>query len=131
MRSILFIVLVMLIGVPASWWLSWLCLPVSAGLLAYFLRPRPAFLCGLIAGMLSWGLLAAGIEVYTEGVMGAKIASLLMNSDNPVYAVGITALAGGLACAFAALSGKLSASFRDHKKLLKRRYSSMYSNSRY
>ena len=64
-----------------------------------------AFLSGLLAGLLSWGLNAFLLNTANGGVIAGKMGQLFqgLSSTELVY---VTALLGGLLAAFGALTGQ-------------------------
>lgn len=64
-----------------------------------------AFLAGYTGVFLLWAGLAWWIDMKNNGVLSAKIASVLPLGGNAVYLILVTALIGGLVAGLAAVMG--------------------------
>lgn len=85
----------------------WAFVPLTA-LLAYLLArtPREAFLAGLAANLLIWGVWTALINVQNEGILAYRVAGVL-GLGSGWSLVGLSAVLAGILGAFAGWAGVL------------------------
>ena len=101
---ILTIVLAWGITLFSPWWGV-----MAAALLVSFLFPLKgfnSFFIPFLAVFLLWGIQAFLAGSSNDFILSKKIADLFSLNGNPYLLIGITALIGGLAAAFAGLLGK-------------------------
>lgn len=64
-----------------------------------------AFLSGFLGLLLLWGGLAWWIDMQNNGILSARIASVLPLGGNNMLLILVTGVVGGLVAGFAAMSG--------------------------
>lgn len=87
------------------WWSFAICAFIVA--LAIHQRAWKAFLSGFLALALLWGLMALYLDSANDHLLGNKVASLFLKTENALLLVFVTALIAGLIGGFAAMSGSL------------------------
>lgn len=101
-------------GIYINWWWFFAVVTFIVALLIHQ-KAGKAFLSGFLALFLLWGTLAIWINFKNEGILSAKIASLLPLGGSPVLLIVVTGIIGGLVAGFAALCGSfLRSSSQKH-----------------
>ena len=90
-------------GLYLPWWSIALCAFVVAALILQ--QPLRAFLAGFLGVFLLWALLAWWIDFKNEGLLSARIASLLPLGGSSIALILVTSFVGGLVAGFAAITG--------------------------
>lgn len=90
------------IYVPLWWFFAIVALLVA---LLVHQRSGKAFLAGFLGLFILWLVLAFWMDSANEGILSAKIASLLPLGGSKWALIILTAFIGGLVAGFAALSG--------------------------
>ncbi len=107
MRFLVAILLTGLLAFIAGIFLPWWVLAVVAFGVALLVPQKrgAAFLAGFLGIFIMWAVVAAWIDWKNGSLLSKKIAQLLPLGGSPVLLILVTAVAGGLAGGFAALSG--------------------------
>lgn len=107
MRFLVAAILTALLGFIGGLFLPWWSIAIAAFIVALLVQQRSgiAFLSGWLGLFLLWGGLALWINIRNEGVLAAKIASVLPLGGSAVLLIIVTGFIGGLVAGFAALSG--------------------------
>ncbi len=106
MKFFLSTVLTMLLSFVFSLYLPWWSISAAAFLVAVTLRQSPlaAFLTGFLGLFALWGGLAWWIDMGNEHLLSAKMAAVLPFGGSASAIIVVTAFAGALVAAFAALT---------------------------
>jgi hypothetical protein len=107
MKFILALILTALLAFICGLYFSWWVYGIAA-LLVALLVPQGAgraFLSGFIGVFLLWAGIAWWIDMKNNGVLSARIASLLPLGGNGYLLILVTGIVGGLVAGFAAMSG--------------------------
>jgi hypothetical protein len=101
--ALLIALLTFSLGLYLPWWTS----AVAAGLVALILnlRPAPAFLAGFAGVFLLWGGLAFLRSTANNHILARRMAAFILQSENPIFLILVTALIGGLVAGLGALTG--------------------------
>ena len=85
----------------------WWSFAIAALLVAFLIHQKggKAFFAGFLSLFILWGALAFWIDMKNEGVLSARIATLLPLGGSKWALILITAFIGALVAGFAALSG--------------------------
>lgn len=107
MKFLVSIILTALLSVAACLYLPWWSIAVVAFIVAAVIPQKPfaSFLAGFLALFLLWGSLSWYISSNNNDLLAHKISLLLLQADNPVLLILVTALIGALVGGLAALSG--------------------------
>lgn len=107
MKIFVAILLTALTTFVAGLYLPWWSLAITAFLSAVLVRQGPvkAFLSGFLGVFLLWALLAWWIDFKNEGLLSARIASLLPLGGSSIALILVTSFVGGLVAGFAAITG--------------------------
>ena len=119
MKFIIKTILIALSVLVVSFFLPWWGMCIPAFLIpVFFVSPQKrkfsgrtkelsglSFLSGLIAGSSVWGIAAIVRDLGNDSILSSRIAELVTQQAEPVLAILITALLGGLLCAFPAMTG--------------------------
>jgi len=105
MRFLLAIVLTTLLAWSLGLWLPYWSLSLAAMLVGFLVRPGgwKAFVAGLLAGLLLWGVLAWRIDAANTHILATRIGTLFGTSATGM--VVITAVLGGLLAGLGVLLG--------------------------
>ncbi len=119
MKFIIKTILITISALLVSFFLPWwgMCIPAFI-IPFFFISPRKrsfssrkkeiggfSFLSGLIAGIVVWGGAAFYHNFSNDSVLGSKIAALITQTPHSGYTILISAVLGGLICAFPAMTG--------------------------
>lgn len=91
-------------GIYIPWWWSFAVVALLVALLIHQ-KPWKAFLAGFSGLFILWFALAFWMDFGNDGVLSAKIASLLPLGGSKWALLIVTAFIGGLVAGFGALSG--------------------------
>ncbi|MBX7241242.1 MAG: hypothetical protein K1X92_05780 [Bacteroidia bacterium] len=130
MKFIIKTTLITISALLVSFFLPWWGMCIPAFIIPFFFVSSPkrsfssrkkeisglSFLSGFIAGLLVWGGAAAYQNYGNGSVLGKRIAELITQSPQPIYAILISAVLGGLICAFPAMTGAYLATMLKEKK---------------
>ena len=118
MKFLAAIILTGLLAFIGGLYLPWWSLAIASFFIAIVVHQKSgkAFLAGFTAVFLLWAGLAWWIDIKNEGILSAKIASILPLSGNSILLILLTAFVGGLVAGMAAMSGSY---FRSSGKLVK------------
>ena len=107
MKIFVAILLTALTTFVAGLYLPWWSLAITAFLSAVLVRQGPvkAFLSGFLGVFLLWALLAWWIDFKNEGLLSARIVSLLPLGGSSIALILVTSFVGGLVAGFAAITG--------------------------
>jgi len=121
-KSIIFLILLVVLGFLLQQILPWWVLAPLAALLAWALQlpARPAFLASLAAGILLW----SGYALYLDNEILSKRLGQLMGNISPFFIFLLTGLIGGLLAAMGGVTGSLGAALwpvkiKNHAKTRK------------
>jgi hypothetical protein len=114
MKSLLFIVSVLIIGYIGQQFLPWWSIALIAGVLSFIfsLRVGISFWVGFLAVALLWGSYAGYLNTINEGILAARMGKVF-GGLNGILLVIITGILGGVFGGLGALTGSLG------KQLLK------------
>ncbi len=106
MKFIISLFLIAILSFAACLFLPWWCIALVAFLVLAFIPQRPllAFLCGFFAVGLLWAVLSFYISSKNEHLLAHKVSLLILNMDNPLFLIIITAFIGGLVAGMGALT---------------------------
>jgi hypothetical protein len=106
MKLLTSILLTALLSFVAGLYLPWWSMALMAFLVAIVIRQRPvrSWLGGFAGLFILWGLLAFWIDVKNQGVLSARIATLIPLGGSALALIFVTALVGAIVAGFAALS---------------------------
>lgn len=109
MRPILFVIFVILAGFVGQQFLPWWAIAVIAAMLSFIfdIEAKVSFWAGFLAVALLWGGSAIFLSTLNEGVLSARIGSLLGNMPGFVLIL-ITAIIGGVFGGLGALNGSFA-----------------------
>lgn len=109
MKIIISILLIALVSFALGLYLPWWSIAIPAFGIAALLIKKPwvGFIAGFTSIFLLWGGLSLGISAANKHLLATKISVLVINNNNPLLLILMTALAGALVAGFAALSGSL------------------------
>ena len=107
MKFLVAIILTGLLAFAGGLYLPWWSIAIAAFLVAVLVHQKAgkAFLAGLFGVFLLWGGLASWINMKNEGILAAKIASVLPLGGSAILLILVTGFIGGLVAGFAAMSG--------------------------
>ncbi len=107
MKLLVAILLTALIAFVGGLYLPWWSIAIAALLVAVMVHQKAgkAFIAGFLGVFLLWGGLAWWIDMKNEGILAAKIASVLPLGGSAIVLILVTGLIGGLVAGFAAMSG--------------------------
>lgn len=107
MKFFISLILTGLLSFAACLFLPWWSIALASFMVAALIPQKPgmAFLSGFIALFLLWGGLSFWISTKNDHLLAHKISKLILQMDNPVLLVVVTALIGALVAGFAALAG--------------------------
>jgi hypothetical protein len=114
MKFIVAIILTALLAFAGGLWFGWWIITIATFVIALLVHQRAgkAFLSGFLGVFLLWGALAWWMDIKNEHVLSKKIAEVLPLGGNSLLLILVTALAGGLAGGFGAMSGSYLRSSR-------------------
>lgn len=117
MKYLLSAVLIALLSFLLSLYMPWWSIAVVAFCIGWWLMKSPfwSFINGFISIFLLWGGLAFYISSANNNILAHKISLLVLQKDDPLMLIGLTALIGALIAGFAALSGTLFGSLLSKK----------------
>ena len=106
MRFTLAILLTLLLSFITGLFLPWWGVAIAAFIVALIIHQGAAraFLSGFLGVMLLWCLLAAWWNSQNDGVLSAKIATVLPLGGNAFLLILVTGIVGGLVGGFAAMT---------------------------
>jgi len=109
MKFIVSVILVMILAFAFGLYLPWWSIAAAAFTVAVAIKQKPlnAFLFGFVALFLLWGILAWMKDAANDNLLGSKMATLILKTDNSLLLVLTTALIGAVISGLAALSGSL------------------------
>jgi hypothetical protein len=109
MKWIITVLLTALLSFALCLFLPWWSIAIAAFLVALLipLRPWKSFLSGFVALLLLWGGGTAWISVENNHLLAGKISQLILNNNNPIALILMTACIGAVVGGFASLSGSL------------------------
>lgn len=107
MKFFVALLLTALLAFISGLFLPWWGIAITSLLVAVLVHQKAgkAFLAGLSGVFLLWGALAWWIDMKNNGVLSARIASVLPLGGNALLLIIATGLVGGLVAGMAALSG--------------------------
>ncbi len=107
MKFLVAIILTALLAFISGLFLPWWGIAVTSLLVAIIIHQKAgkAFVSGLLGVVLLWTGLALWMDIKNNGVLSAKIASVLPLGGNSILLILVTGLVGGLVAGFAAMSG--------------------------
>jgi hypothetical protein len=107
MKFLVAIILTALLAFISGLFLPWWGIAVTSLLVAIIIHQKAgkAFVSGLLGVLLLWTGLALWMDIKNNGVLSAKIASVLPLGGNSILLILVTGLVGGLVAGFAAMSG--------------------------
>ena len=103
-------------GIYISYWWFFAVIAFFVAILIHQ-KGYKAFTAGFLALFVLWFVLAFWIDFANEGVLSAKIASLLRLGGSNWMLMIVTACIGGLVAGFAALSGSYLRSTSSKKQI--------------
>lgn len=108
MKSILFLLSIIIVGFIGQQLLPWWSIALIAALLsfAFNIRVGMSFLAGFLAVALLWGGYAGYLNTMNEGILAARMGALF-GGINGIILVLITGLLGGILGGLGALTGSL------------------------
>ena len=118
MKLLTAIVLTGLLAFIGGLYFPWWSLAIASFLIAILVHQKSgkAFLSGFTAVFLLWAGLALWIDMKNEGILSAKIATILPLGGNSILLILVTAFVGGLIAGMAAISGSYLRSSAKHVK---------------
>lgn len=107
MKFLVAIILTALLAFISGLFLPWWCIAATSLLVAIIIHQKAgkAFVSGLLGVLLLWASLAWWMNMKNNGVLSAKIASVLPLGGSSIVLILVTGLVGGLVAGFAAMSG--------------------------
>lgn len=107
MKFLVAIILTALLAFISGLFLPWWGMALTSLLVAVIIHQKAgkAFVAGLLGVLLLWAGLAWWMDMKNNGVLSAKIASVLPLGGNSLLLIFATGLIGGLVAGFAAMSG--------------------------
>ncbi len=101
--------LIMLLAFAFGLYLPWWSIAAASFIVSIFIEQKPgyAFLSGFIALFLLWGLIAWLKDAANDGILGSKMAMLIIKTDSSFLLILITGMIGAVVGGLAALSGSL------------------------
>ena len=107
MKFFVALLLTSLLAFISGLFLPWWGMAITSLLVAVLVHQKAgkAFLAGLLGVFLLWGGLAFWIDSRNNGVLSAKIASVLPLGGNSILLVIVTGFIGGLVAGLAAMTG--------------------------
>ncbi|MBI3232436.1 MAG: hypothetical protein HYZ42_00075 [Bacteroidetes bacterium] len=107
MKFLVAIILTALLAFISGLFLPWWGMALTSLLVAVIIHQKAgkAFVAGLLGVLLLWAGLAWWMDMKNNGVLSAKIASVLPLGGNSLLLIFVTGLIGGLVAGFAAMSG--------------------------
>lgn len=109
MKFIVSLVLIALLSFALSLYLPWWSIAIASFAVPLVIGQKPYldFIAGFVALFLLWGGLAWYISAANHHLLAEKIAVLVINKNDPVVLILVTALTGALVAGFSALTGSL------------------------
>lgn len=107
MKFLVATLLTALLAFISGLFLPWWGIAVTSLLVAVLVHQKggKAFLAGFLGVFLLWAGLAWWIDMKNNGVLSAKIASVLPLGGNAILLIIVTGFIGGLVAGMAAMSG--------------------------
>ena len=107
MKLIVAVILTALLAFVGGLYLPWWSIAIAAFLVAVIIHQKAgkAFLAAFLGAFLLWAALAWWINIKNQGILAAKIASVLPLGGKAVLLILVTGFVGGLVAGFAAMSG--------------------------
>ena len=114
MKLLASIILTALLAFVVGLYLPWWSLAIASFLVAVLVHQKAgkAFLGGFLGVFLLWGGLAWWIDMKNDGLLSAKVATLLKLGGNSLLLILVTAFTGALVAGFGAMSGSFLRSGR-------------------
>jgi hypothetical protein len=115
MKFLVAVILTALLAFIGGLYFPWWVIAIVAFLVAILIHQNAgkALLSGFLGIFLLWGALALWINIKNEGILAAKIASLLPLGGSAIVLILVTGFIGGLVGGLAALSGTYLRAFRS------------------
>ncbi|MFM7710522.1 MAG: hypothetical protein ACKO5C_06365 [Ferruginibacter sp.] len=106
MKFIFTVILTALFSFLCSLYLPWWCIAPVSFIVALVIPQKPgiALLSGFLALFLLWGGLAWMISLQNEHILAKKMAMLILQKNQPMLMVLITATIGGLIAGLSSLA---------------------------
>lgn len=106
MKFLVAVLLTALIAFIGSLYFPWWSIAIASLLVAALVHQKAgkAFIAGFLGVFILWGGLAWWINMKNEGILAAKIASVLPLGGSTIILILVTGFIGGLVAGFAAMS---------------------------
>lgn len=110
MKFTVALLLTALLGFVLPLYAPWWSFALSSFVVALIVRLKPwmAFLAGFSALFLLWGIYAGVLDSSNNGLLSAKVATMLKLGSSGIVLLLITALLGALISGCAALAGSFA-----------------------
>ena len=107
MKFLVAVILTGLLAFAGGLYMQWWSIAIASFLVALLVHQKAgkAFFSGFLGLFLLWGALAWWINMKNQGILAAKIASVLPLGGSAIALIIVTGFVGGLVAGFAALSG--------------------------
>ena len=117
MKLIIQLILIALITYLVLLFLPWWCLFFTAGLVGLLIPNKgfSTFFAGFLGIALLWSIQAFMIDLSNESILSSRISELF-SLNSSMLLILVTALIGGIAGGFGALTGKLLGDLFKKKK---------------
>ena len=108
-KFIVSLLLMALLSFTLCLYMPWWSIAIVAFAVSAIINQKPylSFITGFLSLLLLWGGLAWYISAQNDDLLAHRISPLILNRDDPMFLIIITALIGGLTAACAALSRSL------------------------
>lgn len=107
MKFTISVLLVALLSFVCCLYMPWWSVAIAAFIVTAFIHQRPlnAFLTGFTGVFLLWGVLAWYISSRNGHLLAHKVSVMIIQTDNVLLLVLVTALIGGIIGSLGALTG--------------------------
>ena len=101
------LILTALLAFAGGLYLPWWSIAIASFVVAILVHQKAgkAFFSGFVGVFLLWGALASWINMKNQGILAAKIASILPLGGKAIVLILVTGCIGGLVAGLAAMSG--------------------------
>lgn len=108
MKSLLFIISILIIGFIGQQFLPWWSIALIAGILSFIfsLRVGISFWVGFLAVALLWGGYAGYLSVLNEGILATRMGKVFGGMNGTLLII-VTGVLGGIFGGLGALTGSL------------------------
>lgn len=109
MKWIISVLLIAVFSFALCLYLPWWSIAIASFLVTFLmaLKPGKSFLAGFLALFILWGGYSLMMSNANDHILAGKITPLILNSDQPMLIILVTAFIGAVVGGFAAISGSL------------------------